>query len=47
MSCPKCHCKVTYCYDSDLDDYQDDYEMEKCSYCGHVFYSMDAGDEED
>jgi len=45
MVCPQCKCKVTY--DCTPDDMQDDYEREKCSACGCVFYSMDAEDEDD
>ena len=44
MACPKCNCKVTYCYTTD--DVQDDYDMERCANCGTVFYLMDAADED-
>jgi hypothetical protein len=45
MSCPKCKCKVTYCYV--VDDIQDDYDMERCAHCGTIFYLMDAPDDDD
>ena len=44
MSCPKCKCEVTYGYSNDdVDDR--DYEMERCSACGTVFYLMDAAED--
>lgn len=46
MACPKCKCKVTYDVNG-IDDADDDYEMERCSACGTIFYSMDAEDEDD
>lgn len=44
MACPKCKCEVTYCFDDD-DLGLDDYEMERCSACGTVFYLMDAAED--
>ena len=45
MACPKCNCKVTYDYNyDDVDDR--DYEMERCSSCGTVFYLMDAAEDD-
>ena len=44
MACPKCKCEVTYSYS--YDDFDDrDYEMERCSACGTVFYLMDAAED--
>jgi len=45
MACPKCNCKVTYCYNDD-DMSLDEYDMERCSACGTVFYLMDAAEDE-
>lgn len=48
MACPKCKCKVTYFFDDSYDfSCGDDYERERCSACGAIFYSMDAEDEDD
>ena len=41
MACPKCKCEVTYTING-IDDFDDDYEMERCSACRTVFYTMDA-----
>jgi len=46
MACPKCGCRVTYCCNDD-DMGLDEYDMERCSACGTVFYLMDAADEDD
>lgn len=44
MACPKCGCKVTYC--CNMDDVEEDYDMERCSVCGAVFYLMDSAEDE-
>lgn len=45
MSCPKCGCQETYYFD--MDDVEESDDMERCANCGSVFYSMDAGIDED
>jgi hypothetical protein len=43
MACPKCGCRVTYPVSRD-DFFQEDYERERCSVCGHIFYTIDNDD---
>lgn len=46
MACPKCGCKVTYCCNGD-DMGLNEYDMERCSSCGTVFYLMDSTEDDD
>ena len=45
MSCPKCKCQVTYFYEED--PIEDDYDMERCSACGYIFFFDEAGPDND
>jgi hypothetical protein len=47
MACPMCNCKVTYPFQSDPDLPKIDEGMERCSWCGYIFYVDDAADEND
>lgn len=47
MSCPKCKCKETYCYDEGDDMPGGDERMERCAACGHIFDIEDALPEDD
>lgn len=45
MACPKCKCKVTYECNRDGYDDCNDYEMDRYSACGYIFYLMDEADD--
>ena len=44
MACPKCKCKVTYYHSGPQCS---DYQKDRCSACGHVFYLMDSEEDDD
>jgi hypothetical protein len=48
MACPKCRCKETYHYDNTWDgEPTSNDDMERCAFCGHIFYIDESLDEDD
>lgn len=50
MACPKCGCKLSYPYTSDLADDCDDFDdgrLERCAACREVFDLDDHAPEDD